>query len=115
MTRAAVVPVLLAVACATFQRGEGLDPASVPPELRGDYQLFAHRCSRCHSLARPLMAHVDDPAHWAAYVERMRRQPASGIAPEDVPGILRFLTWYSASRRPGGAGGASGPTDGGTP
>jgi hypothetical protein len=104
--------VLLAVAvllgCAAVQRGEGLDVATVPAGLRADYELFAQRCSRCHSLSRPLNARISSDDHWRQYVTRMRRMPGSGIAPDDVPALLRFLTWYSAARRSpdAGAGGA---------
>ncbi len=94
----ALVAVAALSACASLQRGESLDPATVPEALRDDWELFSHRCSRCHSVSRPLLARVDTADHWAHYVERMRRQPSSGITEEDVPGILRFLTWYSAHR-----------------
>jgi mono/diheme cytochrome c family protein len=76
--------------------GDGLDPSSVPSEHRADYALFAQRCSKCHSLSRALdNGHTDD-RFWELYVDRMRHQPGSGIAPEDVPAILRFLHFYSA-------------------
>jgi hypothetical protein len=32
---------------------------------------------------------------WADYVDRMRRQPGSGISPADTRPILRFLHYYS--------------------
>ncbi len=47
----------------------------------------------------PLLAHVTDPRHWVRYVERMRRQPNSGISSEESPAIVRFLTWYTESQR----------------
>ncbi len=99
--RAAVV-LVGAMGCAAAQRGEGLDVSAVPAEVRDDYELFAHRCSRCHTLARPLTARVDDIDHWRRYVSRMRRQPGSGIALDDEPGLLRFLGWYMANRRAAG-------------
>lgn len=79
--------------------GEGLVLATVPPELREDYALFAQRCSKCHSLARVLNNGEHDEKYWARYVTRMRRQPSSGIAPQDEPPILRFLNYYSAQLR----------------
>ncbi len=97
MRRVLVVAALAAWGCAAARRGEGLEPSALPANVRGDYELFASRCSRCHSLARPLGSNFD-PARWRVYVERMRLQPASGIALSDVPGILRFLDWYSAHR-----------------
>jgi hypothetical protein len=78
---------------------EGLDVSAYPPEVRDDYQLFTVRCSKCHSLARPLQSGITDDAYWADYVERMRRQPGSGIAPEESPRIQRFLHYYSMTVR----------------
>ena len=39
------------------------------------------------------------PEVHADYVERMRRQPGSGIAPEESPRIQRFLHYYSLNVR----------------
>ncbi len=79
-------------------RAEGLDPGLMPEEVRGDYALFAYRCSKCHSLSRPLQAGITSDVYWAEYVERMRRQPSSGISHEDVPLILRFLHYLSTGQ-----------------
>ena len=108
MRRLLLVAILaLGVSCAAARRGEGLDPGTLPVALRGDYELFADRCSRCHSLARPLNARINDDQHWRDYVARMRAQPNSGIAPADVPALMRFLNYWSAQRRA--------PRDGGAP
>ena len=80
-------------------QGEGLTSASVPADLKAEYALFSQRCSKCHSLSRALNNGDHDPQYWQRYVTRMRRQPASGIAPEDEPPILRFLNYYSAQLR----------------
>ncbi len=91
---ALVVSTILVVAC-SGGRGEGVDVAALPEDVRPEYQLFSVRCSKCHSLARPLQSGITDDAYWAIYVERMRRQPSSGIAPSDVPPILAFLHYFS--------------------
>jgi hypothetical protein len=78
---------------------EGLDTSKMPPDIRDAYDLFARRCSKCHTLARPLQSGIDDDAYWAEYVERMRRQPASGISPEDEVIILKFLHYFSVEQR----------------
>ena len=85
-------------ACASWTR-EGLDPLTMPTEVRTDYALFAQRCSKCHSLARPLTSGIDNDAYWVDYVARMRRQPASGISQEDTVGILRFLHYFSMEEK----------------
>ncbi len=84
--------------CATSPR-EGLDVAQLPEAVRPDYALFARRCSKCHSLARPLGSGITDDSVWIAYVDRMRRQPGSGISPQDAGPILRFLHYYSSEQR----------------
>jgi hypothetical protein len=80
-------------------RTEGLDPSKLPEDVRADYQLFARRCSKCHSLARPLTSGIKDDDQWVKYVNRMRRQPGSGISMEDQEHILKFLRYYAAELR----------------
>lgn len=76
-------------------RGEGLDVSALPADIRAEYGVFAQRCSKCHSLTRALNSGISDDHYWQLYVERMRRQPASGITLEDVPVVLKFLHYYS--------------------
>ena len=89
--------------CSTAQTartpGEGVRASAVPAELKDEYALFSQRCSKCHSLARALNNGDHDPQYWSRYVTRMRRQPSSGITPEDEPPILRYLNFYSAQLR----------------
>lgn len=69
--------------------------------MRGDYEVFAQRCSKCHTLARPLNSGITEDEFWTLYVARMRRMPGSGISPEDETRILRFLKFFSAEQRKG--------------
>jgi hypothetical protein len=69
-----------------------------PVRVADAYSVFSRKCSRCHSLARPLSAQVKDIEHWREYVARMRRQPGSGISPEDGEEILVFLKYYIDNR-----------------
>src|SRR5437773_6614103 len=78
--------------------GEGVDMSTLPANVQADYRVFAQKCSKCHALARPLESGITDDTYWAEYVERMRRQPSSGISPADVAPILRFLHYYSSDR-----------------
>ncbi len=90
----------LSAACGSAREGpEGLDPSTLADNVRADYAVFAHRCSKCHSLARPLDSGIDKDEDWAMYVARMRKQPASGISPDDVAPILRFLHYYAQEQR----------------
>ena len=96
---------LLAVAAAEFAstgcpaEAPPSESSNLPESVRADYAVFAQRCSKCHSLSRPLNSGIVDDDYWAMYVARMRRQPGSGISPEDAKEILRFLHYYSLEER----------------
>jgi hypothetical protein len=87
---------LAQVACPSPDaRSEAIDPSALPQDVRADYDVFAQRCSKCHSLSRPLNSGIVDDDYWALYVARMRRQPGSGISLDDSRVILSFLHYYS--------------------
>jgi hypothetical protein len=71
---------------------EGLSP---PPDVRSACDLAGRRCSRCHPIERLLLAQVSRPEHWAQYVDRMRRQPESGITEVEGATITRCLVYRS--------------------
>ncbi len=89
------------------RQGDSVVVAGYPPEIQEAYKVFAQRCSRCHSLARSLNAHITDPEHWIRYITRMRRTPGSGVNRENGEVILRFLLYYAhelqAERAPAAA------------
>ena len=87
-----------AISCAGVQRADGLDPMTLPADVRDSYELFAQRCSKCHTLARPLNSNFTTIEEWRNYVRRMRRQPNSGISPQDEATILVFLQYYTEER-----------------
>ncbi len=101
-------PAILALVCLTgiscassvgYRSGlPEAEVAKLPLEVAESYALFAQRCSRCHTLARPLAARINDPEHWRHYVARMRRQPGSGISDGDATKILVFLQYYTRER-----------------
>jgi hypothetical protein len=102
-------------ACPAAEQLEGIGRVDeLPSPIRADYEVFAQRCSKCHSLARPLNSGIDNDEFWAMYVARMKRQPGSGISTEDTVVILRFLSFYSREqkkRRSGGESSASAGVD----
>jgi hypothetical protein len=75
--------------------GDRIDVSKYPNDVQQAYQVFAVRCSRCHTLARPLNARIRDPEHWVRYVTRMRRNATSGINAKDAEIILKFLLYYT--------------------
>ncbi len=96
-------------------RAEGVDESQVPADLRADYAIFRARCAKCHSLDRPLGSAIEDEAYWREYVDRMRRQPASGISRADGDAAVRFLLWYHRVYKKGAAGDARDARDAGAP
>lgn len=93
----AVALAVAAIACGS--RRDAVDASKVPDELKSDFQIFETRCSKCHALSRPYQAAFRDDDQWVNYVNRMRRQPGSGITYNDQAHILRFLKWYAADLR----------------
>ncbi len=73
--------------------------AKYPPDVQEAYRLFAARCSRCHTLSRPLNAQITEFDHWVAYVDRMRHHAGSGISKSDGEKILVFLKHYMEERK----------------
>jgi hypothetical protein len=84
--------------CPGSRAGEP-EAATVSPTAAADYALFTIRCSKCHSLSRPLNSGIDNDDYWRLYVARMKRQPGSGISDEDEVAILRFLHVFSMEQR----------------
>jgi hypothetical protein len=74
-----------------------IDVSSYPEAQRESYALFARKCSRCHTLARPINSSMRGD-EWMAYVSRMSRKPGSGISPGDGDAILEFLVLDSELR-----------------
>lgn len=92
---------MLSLSCSATvhnRTGDTIDVSSYPPDIQAAYKVFAVRCSRCHTLARPLNARIDNPQHWVRYVARMRLNPGSGINAKNGDVILRFLLYYMRER-----------------
>lgn len=97
--RCGSIVLLLALVGCSASRSEPTYVTSVPTELKPSYELFAKRCSKCHSLSRPLDSGIEDDAYWAIYVRRMRLQPGSGISAQEEVAILEYLKFYARERR----------------
>jgi hypothetical protein len=92
--------VLRAAAVAAENADEGPDRVDVsdyPADQRDRYEVFAIKCSKCHSLARPINARLT-PDEWQSYVKKMSRRPGSGINEESGQRIAEFLRYYSVRR-----------------
>ena len=72
--------------------------ASYPPEQQKAYKLFSDKCSKCHTLARPINTTMADP-DWARYVKRMMHKPNSGISDSQGKLIYDFLAYDQETRK----------------
>ncbi|MBI3323796.1 MAG: hypothetical protein HYZ92_00765 [Candidatus Omnitrophica bacterium] len=70
-----------------------------PSEQQANYVVFAKRCSKCHTPARPLNSAYASPQMWSRYVTKMWRKTGSGISHEDAKRLLAFLTYDSQVRK----------------
>lgn len=62
------------------------------------YKLFRKRCSKCHTLARPINTTLT-PTKWQEYVKRMMNKPGSGIKPAEAREIWKFLVYDTYRRK----------------
>ena len=91
-----------------------IDVSAYPQPMREAYELFAIRCSKCHSLARPINSHLQGE-EWKRYIKKMIRRPGSGINEEDGRTIYEFLKFQTTRPAPaespdGGMGPQTAPT-----
>jgi ferredoxin-NADP reductase len=70
---------------------QAINQPSMTIDLNQAGATMQQRCSRCHNLDRVMIAVKDAPG-WLATVKRMQSLPGSGIADEDVPLIVSYLT-----------------------
>ena len=83
-----------------FDKGpETIDVSAYPKEQQENYQVFAEKCSKCHTLARPINSPYALPEEWAAYVDKMRHKKRSGIDEDSAKQIVSFLTYDSSIRK----------------
>ncbi|MFI5360441.1 MAG: hypothetical protein ACHQ49_00605 [Elusimicrobiota bacterium] len=85
-----------------FEADKGVDSIDVskyPKEQQDNYKVFAEKCSKCHTLARPINSNYALPEEWTAYVNRMRHKKRSGIDDDAQKTITDFLIYDSSVRK----------------
>ena len=78
---------------------ETLDVSAYPKEQQENYKVFSVKCSKCHTLARPINSKYALPAEWTAYVDKMRHKKRSGIDEDSQKTITSFLIYDSSVRK----------------
>lgn len=82
---------------------ETVDIYSYPKAQQGNYAVFAHSCSQCHTLARPINAPYVTRKDWSRYVTGMHaKAKAKGglsFSPAEAALIVDFLVYDSKIRK----------------
>src|ERR1039458_2885000 len=75
-----------------------VDISAYPAPTQAAYKLFSSKCSKCHTIARPLntMMKRDE---WERYVKRMMHKPNSGIGDNQGKDIFEFLIYDQTNRK----------------
>ena len=75
-----------------------IDVKAYPAPQQAAYKLFTGKCSKCHTIARPMntMMKRDE---WERYVKRMMHKPNSGISDGQGKQIFEFLVFDQTERK----------------
>jgi len=85
----------------TLPQDKGPDKVNVssyPADQQKNYKLFTDKCSKCHTIARPINTSMTK-AEWERYVKRMMHKPNSGIGDSQGKAIYEFLAYDQENRK----------------
>jgi len=85
----------------TLPQDKGPDKVNVssyPVEQQKGYKVFTDKCSKCHTIARPINTSMSAP-EWSRYVKRMMHKPNSGISDAQGKTIYEFLAYDQETRK----------------
>lgn len=96
-------PMFLAAQSSNVTLPQDKGPATVnvstyPAEQQKNYKLFADKCAKCHTIARPINTTMTKP-EWERYVKRMMHKPNSGIGDSQGKSIYEFLAYDQDTRK----------------
>ena len=89
------------VAPKTYPADKGpnfIDVSTYSPKMQEAYELFTRKCSRCHTVARPINSTFASE-EWQGYVYKMMKKPGSGLTPKTADRIIEFLVYDSQHRK----------------
>jgi hypothetical protein len=75
-----------------------INVSSYPADQQKNYKVFADKCSKCHTIARPINTTMTKP-EWERYVKRMMHKPNSGINDNQGKTIYEFLAYDQDTRK----------------
>ena len=75
-----------------------INVSAYPAAQQAAYKVFTTKCSKCHTIARPMntMMKRDE---WERYVKRMMHKPNSGISDSQGKVIFDFLIYDQTERK----------------
>lgn len=76
-----------------------IDISAYPPQTQAGYKTFSQKCSKCHTLARPINSQYASSEMWERYVKRMWRKPGSNITFAEAKQIWTFLAYDGHVRK----------------
>jgi hypothetical protein len=75
-----------------------VDVSKYPPDQQKAYKVFTEKCSKCHTIARPINTTMTRE-QWEMYVKRMMHKPNSGISSSQGKEIFEFLVYDQQERK----------------
>jgi len=85
----------------TLPQDKGPDKINVsayPAEQQKNYKVFLDKCSKCHTIARPINTSMST-VEWERYVKRMMHKPNSGISDSQGKVIFEFINFDQTTRK----------------
>ena len=76
-----------------------IDVSKYPPNIQAEYKLFAKKCVKCHTLARPINCELALDSEWEAYLKRMMRKAGTFISADEGKQIYEFLSYDTKIRK----------------
>ena len=85
---------------AAYDKGPAkIDVSKYPKEMQDKYKVFAVKCAKCHTLARPINSEFVLEDEWERYVKRMMRNAGTFISENDGKQIYEFLVFDAKNRK----------------
>ena len=77
-----------------------IDVSKYPAEQKANYKVFADKCAKCHTIARPINCEFVLDDEWERYIKRMMNKAGpSVISAKDGKQIFDFLVYDSKTRK----------------
>ena len=75
-----------------------IDVGAYPAPQQAAYKVFSTKCSKCHTIARPINTLMKRD-EWERYVKRMMHKPNSGISDAQGKQIFEFMVFDQTERK----------------